>query len=135
MKVFDWIARIAAAAILLQTLYFKLLGFDESVFIFTELGVEPWGRIATRIFEFIAAVLLLTPRTVWIGCVLTVGLMVGAILSHLFVLGIEIQNDGGLLFALAVIVAICGTVSFFCHRSDIPFLIKSARIKRVRETD
>lgn len=135
MKVIDWIARIAAALILLQTLYFKFLGVDESVFIFSTLGVEPWGRIGTGVFELIAAVLLLIPRTVWIGCVLSVGLMGGAILSHLFVLGIEVDNDGGMLFALAVIVAICSFVSLFYHRSQIPFFSQLAEFKQVCKPD
>lgn len=110
MKIIDWIARLVAAGILLQTLYFKFLGAEESVYIFSQLGVEPWGRYATGVLELVAAGLLLVPRTAKIGCVLGLGLMAGAIGSHLFVLGIEVRGDGGLLFALALVVTVaCAT--------------------------
>lgn len=122
MKVFDWIVRVVAAAILLQTLYFKFLGAEESVFIFTELGVEPWGRIASGGFEMIAAVLMLIPRTAWLGCLMGLGVMMGAIASHILVLGIEVQGDGGFLFTLAVVVFVCSAAGLAMHRKDIPIL-------------
>src|SRR5512139_3690051 len=96
--------RITAAAILLQTLYFKFTGAEESVYIFSTLGAEPWGRLASGVMELITAGLLLTPGTAPIGGLLALGVMSGAILSHLTVLGIEIRGDGGLLFALAMLV-------------------------------
>lgn len=97
-----WVLRIAVAVILLQTLFFKFTASPESVYIFSELGAEPWGRIASGIVELVAALALLwTPTVVW-GALLAVGVMCGAILSHLTVLGIEVQGDGGTLFALAL---------------------------------
>ena len=105
--------RVVAAVILLQTLYFKFTGQPESVELFTKLGVEPWGRIGTGVMELIASILLLLPATVFIGATLGVGLMIGAITSHLLVLGIESQGDGGTLFSLAVIVLIlCITIQY-----------------------
>ena len=80
--------RIAGAAILLQTLYFKFTGHPESVILFTKLGVEPWGRIGTGFFELITGLLLLITPTVFFGAMIGVGLMFGAIGSHLFVIGI-----------------------------------------------
>lgn len=100
-----WAVRLVAAIILLQTLYFKFLGQPESVYIFSKLGVEPWGRIGSGIVELIASVLILIPRTSWIGAGLGLGVMAGAILSHLTILGIEVQGDGGYLFFLALAVA------------------------------
>jgi len=99
-----WGARLVAAIILLQTLYFKFLGQPESVYIFSTLGVEPWGRITSGVIELIASILLLIPRTSWIGAGLGVGVMAGAILAHLTILGIEVQGDGGYLFGLALVV-------------------------------
>lgn len=99
-----WLLRIVAAVILLQTLYFKFTAHPESVALFTKLGVEPWGRIGTGIIELIAGILLLLPATVFIGAFLGVGLMSGAILSHLTVIGIKSDNDGGQLFIMAIIV-------------------------------
>jgi len=122
MKVIDWIVRLVAAGILLQTLAFKFLGAEESVFIFSQLGVEPWGRIASGVVELVAAILILLPRTVWVGCLLALGVMAGAIFSHLFVLGIEVLDDGGLLFALAIVVSVSCIVSLLIHRSELPFV-------------
>ncbi|NUY80739.1 DoxX family protein [Flavobacterium sp. MAH-1] len=95
------------AVILLQTLWFKFSASPESVYIFSKMGMEPWGRIASGIVELIAAVLLIVPKTRWIGAGIGFGVMSGAILSHIFVLGIEVENDGGLLFLLALVTAVC----------------------------
>jgi len=97
------VLRVAAAVILLQTLYFKFTAQPESVELFTKLGVEPWGRIGTGVIELITGILLLIPATVFIGAFLGMGLMAGAILSHLTILGIQSQGDGGQLFMLAII--------------------------------
>lgn len=94
-----WAVRIVAAVILLQTLYFKFLAQPESVYIFSTLGVEPWGRIGSGVVELIASVLILIPRTSWIGAGIGLGVMAGAILSHLTILGIEVQGDGGPVFS------------------------------------
>jgi putative oxidoreductase len=102
--ILSWILRLIAAVILLQTLYFKFTGHPESVELFTKLGVEPWGRIGTGIIELVASILLLVPATVFIGALLGVGLMAGAIVSHLTVIGIESKGDGGQLFYLAITV-------------------------------
>jgi len=102
--------RILASVILLQTLFFKFTGAEESKFIFSTLGMEPWGRWLSGIAELIAAVLLLYSPTQALGALLSLGVITGAILSHLFVLGIVVQNDGGLLFALACIVFISSAI-------------------------
>lgn len=96
--------RLIAAAILLQTLYFKFTGAPESKFIFGTLGAEPWGRIFSGLVELVASILLLVPAAQIFGAIIGLGVMLGAILSHIFVLGIAIQGDGGLLFALACTV-------------------------------
>ena len=119
-RILSWICRITAAAILLQTLFFKFTGASESVYIFTQVGIEPWGRYATGTAELIAAILLLTPRYAWAGALLAVGLMSGAIASHLAVLGIVVKDDGGLLFGLAVTVLVAGIVTTFLHRRQVP---------------
>jgi putative oxidoreductase len=111
-NVIFWVLRIAAAAILLQTLFFKFTGHPESVALFTKLGVEPWGRIGTGIIELVTGILLLMPSTVFVGAFMGIGLMAGAILSHLTVLGIESKGDGGQLFMLAIIeLVICAIVA------------------------
>jgi putative oxidoreductase len=116
--IFSWLLRIAAAVILLQTLYFKFTGHPESVELFTKLGVEPWGRIGTGVIELIASILLLLPSTVFIGAALGVGLMAGAITSHLTVIGITSKGDGGQLFMLAIIVLICCGTVLLLHKQQ-----------------
>ena len=122
MLVVSWIVRMAAAVILLQTLYFKVTSAPESVYIFTKVGLEPWGRYASGAAELFAAVLLLFPRTAWAGALLAAGVMVGAIGSHLTKLGIVVQDDGGLLCALALAMFISALVTLFIHRRQIPFV-------------
>jgi putative oxidoreductase len=107
MKILLLALRWIAAGILLQTLFFKFTGAPESVYIFTTMGAEPWGRWGSGVAELIAAVLLLIPSTQKWGALLALGIMAGAIGSHLSVLGISVQGDGGLLFGMAVVVAIC----------------------------
>lgn len=102
-----WAARVIAAMIMLQTLYFKFKGEPESIYIFTTIGMEPWGRIGVGVMELIASALILLTATAWLGAGLALGLMVGAIGMHLTLLGIDVQGDGGYLFFLAVSVAAC----------------------------
>ena len=122
VKIISWVCRVTAAIILLQTLYFKFTGAPESVYIFTKIHMEPWGRYGTGIVELVASVLLLLPSFCWLGALLALGVMGGAILSHLTVLGIVVQNDGGLLFGLAITVAICSSIVLVLHRDRIPII-------------
>lgn len=117
-----WILRIIAAVILLQTLFFKFTDAPESIYIFETLGAEPMGRYGSGVLELITSILLLIPRYTWAGAVLGLGIMAGAIASHLFVLGIHIQGDGGLLFALGVTVFVCCLLLTWIHRKQIPVL-------------
>lgn len=114
-----WILRILPALILLQTLYFKFSGAEESVYIFSTLGMEPWGRIGTGVLELIASVLLLYPRTTVLGALLGAGLMGGAIFFHLTKLGIEVKGDGGQLFIYALLVLISCSILLFIRRKDL----------------
>ena len=122
MVIFQWILRLVAAIIMLQTLFFKFTAAPESVYIFTQLGMEPYGRIGIGIMELIASGLLLYPRTTGIGAVLGVGLMGGAILSHLTQLGINVQGDGGSLFALALITLVCCLCLVVLERKSLPII-------------
>lgn len=123
-NIFLWIARLAVAIILLQTLFFKFTAAPESVYIFTKLGAEPFGRIGSGVIELIAAILVLIPRTTVFGALIGAGTMLGAILSHLFILGIEVENDGGTLFILAMVTFFCCIFLLFQNRQRLPHLIK-----------
>jgi uncharacterized membrane protein YphA (DoxX/SURF4 family) len=116
----SWLLQLTVAGILLQTLFFKFTGAEESVYIFTTLGAEPWGRIGSGVIELIASMLLLVPALAPFGAIITMGVMAGAILSHLTVLGIEVNGDGGLLFGLALTAFIGSAIVLVIHRTQIP---------------
>lgn len=114
--------RIIVALILIQTLRFKFTAHPDSVFIFQKAGLEPYGRIGIGVLELIAGILLIIPKTVWIGATLTLGIISGAILMHLTKIGIEVNNDGGILFVTACTIFILSLIILFNHKKDISFL-------------
>ena len=114
------ILRIIPAVILLQTLFYKFSAAPESVYVFEQLGLEPWGRIGLGIVELIVAILILIPRTTWLGALLGIGIMFGAIFSHVTKLGIVVQNDGGTLFVLALVTFISCVILVWINRKQIP---------------
>lgn len=111
--------RLVAAFIMLQTLYFKFTAQPESVYIFTKVGIEPWGRIGTGVAELVASVLMLVPGTIVIGSVMAAGIMLGALATHLFILGLEVQGDGGQLVIYAVIVLVASIALLFIHAEQL----------------
>jgi len=122
--IFIWIVKLIAVIILVQTLFFKFTGAEESVYIFTKMGAEPLGRISSGIVELIASILILIPRTTLLGALMALGTITGAIFSHLFVLGIVVKDDGGTLFALAIITFICCGILIYNQKNKIPDLLK-----------
>ncbi|MBO6536556.1 MAG: DoxX family protein [Balneolaceae bacterium] len=127
VHIFYWILRLVAAFIMLQTLFFKFTGAPESIFIFETVGLEPFGRYSSGIAELVASILLLIPRTTWLGALIALGVMAGAIISHLTVLGIVVQDDGGTLFVMALIVFISSAILLWANRGDIPVIGSSLK--------
>ncbi|WP_055436504.1 DoxX family membrane protein [Lacinutrix algicola] len=113
--------RIIIALILIQTLRFKFTGHPDSIYIFEQVGMEPYGRIGIGILELIAGILLLIPKTVWIGASLTIGVIGGALFMHLTKLGIAVNEDGGILFFTALTTFILASIVLFYYKRDIPF--------------
>ena len=76
--------------------------------------------------ELVCVVLLLIPRTAALGAALTLATIAGAILTHLTSLGLEVVNpatgegDGGLLFGLAVAVAVGSLVVLAFRWRQLP---------------
>lgn len=130
--VITYAPRIIVAFILLQTLLFKFgIGGEEflkesqalfgtlSMAIFGTMDNEALIRIGTGILELLASVLILyRPLSVY-GAILGVGLMGGAILSHLFFLGIVVKGDGGQLFIMALIVLIASIKVLYDERDKL----------------
>ena len=124
-----WAARLVAALIMVQTLYFKFSGAEESIYIFTTVGMEPWGRIGIGVLELVASILLLITSVAWLGAGLALGLMLGAIGMHLTILGIEIRGDGGYLFILSVIVSVCSAFVLFKDKEKVMNLLSFLKPK------
>jgi len=125
----SWLLQLLVAGILLQTLFFKFTGAEESVYIFSTVGqfvhlpaFEPWGRIGSGLVELAASILLLLPATVSLGAILTIATMSGAIVSHLLVLGVEVKGDGGLLFGLALTAFSASAILLVLRRTQIPIV-------------
>jgi putative oxidoreductase len=125
----SWCLQSAVAAILLQTLFFKFTGAEESVYIFSTVGrfinvpgLEPWGRIGSGVVELVASLLLIVPATASVGAAVTLTVLAGAIMSHLLILGVEVKGDGGLLFGLALAAFVGSAVVLALRRAQLPVL-------------
>ena len=128
-KIADYALRLLIAAVLLQTLWFKFRAAPESVMIFSALHAEPWGRIAAGVTELIAAVLLIVPQAVVFGALLTICSMLGAVSAHVFVIGISVQNDGGLLLGLALLLLLAALALLILRRTEF-----AERLQQIRST-
>ena len=118
-KIILLLLRIIVVIILLQTLRYKFTAHSDSVYIFSKIGLEPYGRIGIGIIELLIGILLLIPKTVWLGSGLAVGVMGGAVLMHLTKLGIEINGDDGTLFYTAVFTCSISLLLLWMYREDI----------------
>ena len=125
IKYLERVSSIIAALIFLQTLFFKFTAAPESVYIFSQMGMEPYGRIGLGIIELVAALLLFFKRTSLLGAIIGLGVIIGAVFSHLFVLGIEVQGDGGGLFALALLVLAMCTITIILQRNKLSEFLHS----------
>lgn len=115
----SWLMQLVTAGILFQTLFFKFTAAPESVYIFSTLGMEPWGRIGSGVAELIACALLLISGLTIFGAALSVGVISGALMAHLTKLGIVVKDDGGLLFGLALVVFVCSLGILALRRAEI----------------
>jgi uncharacterized membrane protein YphA (DoxX/SURF4 family) len=122
-----WILKLIAAIIMLQTLFFKFSASEESVYIFSKLGIEPWGRIGSGIVELIASILILIPRTTAIGALLGLGVMSGALFSHFTKLGIVVKDDHGQLFIYALLVFISCLILLYLYRQQLLSLVTAKK--------
>ena len=125
--ILSWVLRIVSAVILLQTLFFKFTAAPESVYIFSKIGLEPFGRIGIGVGELIASVLILLNPTKILGALLAIGLMSGAIFFHLTVLGVVVMNDGGLLLTYAALVWIASSTVVILHKDELMRMVTQIR--------
>lgn len=112
----NFIIRFIVAVILLQSLYFKFSAHPQAVHIFSTLGVDPWGRYLLGGAELLIGLGLLIPKTAVLTLFSAIGLMIGAVMTHVFTpVGIVVEWDGnsdnGQLFAMAVTALVLSSVS------------------------
>lgn len=123
----SWILQVVVAITYLQTLFFKFSAHPDSIHIFSTLGLEPFGRIGIGIAELLVATLLLIPSLrVW-GALLSIGIIAGAIAAHLGPLGIEVNGDGGKVFALALLVLASSVALVVLHRDTVKTILQTWR--------
>lgn len=122
MKIFSVLLKLLISLIVGQTLFFKFSGAEESIYIFSTLKVEPWGRIALGTLELLSIILLWISRTTVYALILIFVMMCGAVASHLFILGIDIMGDGGELFILGMVTLLTSAVLLFTKREEIKTL-------------
>ena len=133
LSILSLVLRIGIAIIFIQTLYYKFTAHPDSVHIFSALGAEPFGRIGLGIIELITAILLLIPRTKLWGILIGLGIISGAIFSHLLVIGTEVKGDSGGLFLLAIIVMIASLILIFIHKDEFKKLVNSLKTKYLKK--
>jgi hypothetical protein len=115
IRLIPWAAQVVVALILAQTLFFKFTYASETQVIFADRGGRP-AATAVGLVELLCAILLLVPRTAALGAALALLVINGAIFTHVTSLGIQVvdpatgEGDGGLLFGLAVLVAVGSAV-------------------------
>src|SRR6266446_5660366 len=105
LNITRWVLQGLAAAAFLAAGGSKLAAAPAMVEMFGKLGAGQWFRYLTGAMEVIGAVALLVPRAAFYGAVLLVAVMVGAVVTHLAVLG------GSPIPALVLLV-IVGTVAW-----------------------
>ena len=125
-KYYSLFLRITVAIIYIQTLYFKFTAHPDSVYIFTKMGVEPFGRISLGVIELIISICILIPKTKYAAIVMSIVIVLGALMSHIFILGIIVNGDNGLLFSLACLIFLLSIILFIYHYEEIK--LKANRI-------
>ncbi|MFQ3576841.1 MAG: DoxX family protein [Cytophagales bacterium] len=123
-KIISIALRLTIALIFIQTLYFKFTAHPESVNIFAALNAEPYGRIGLGIAELITSILLFFNRTMIYALFSSIFIILGAIISHFMVLGINVMNDGGNLFLLAITVLLASLILLTMHRKMVFEVLK-----------
>ena len=110
-----------AAIVLLLASVLKFIGSPGDIEIFVRLDMEPTGRYMIAVIELVAALLLLSPFAA-LGSVIVVGVMCGAIIAHVTELGLVVNNDGGRLISMLVVVLLCAGYVLVSRRKELPLV-------------
>jgi putative oxidoreductase len=82
-----WATQIVVAGMFLFVGGLKLAGVPDMVGLFEAIGIGQWFRYLTGSIEVIAALLLLSPRLALFGALLAIPTMLGAVVTHVFIVG------------------------------------------------
>ena len=100
-----WVLQIGAAGMFLMVGFLKLSGNAQLVGLFEAIGLGQWFRYLTGTLEVAGAFLLLIPRTSGLSALMLAGVMVGAVVTHVFIVG------GSPLMAIILLV-VTGVVAW-----------------------
>ncbi|MCY4523506.1 MAG: DoxX family protein [Halobacteriovoraceae bacterium] len=117
-----WIFQIIAAVILVPVGMMKFANGETDIYIFTQLGMEPFGRYLIGVLEILSGILLLSRNLSACGGVLGIGVMCGAILAHVSALGFEVMEDGGMHIWILLIVSLSCLVVVFLRKKQLPLI-------------
>ena len=119
-KIISWILQLIVVVILGQTLFFKFTDAPETVELFGQLGMGPFGYKLIGLLELIACILLLIPGSVATGALLGWGVMTGAIIAHVTEIGFE--GEYGVLGSMAIAAWLLCIGIMYLNRTSIPVL-------------
>ena len=121
-KIVSWILQAVAAFILARAAYGKFTGMEMSLFVFERLEMGTSGRFTIGLIEAFAALLLLMPSVPQIGALLGFGTMMGALIAHTTVLGLDTNGDGGMMVAMMGVVVLATSTVMYIRRRDLPLI-------------
>ncbi len=121
VPLWHWAPRLIAAGVMAFVSYLKLTHNPADITLFTELGMEPAGRVIIGVVEGLCAILLLSPYSA-VGAVLTSAVMLGAIIAHATKLGLMVQGDGGQHVLLLALVMTSALAVAWVRRRELPLV-------------
>lgn len=137
-KLISPLLQLAVVAIMAVPTYNKLAGDITAIELFDDLGLGAYGRIATGIVELFIMVCMFIPRIVWVGALLGMGTMTGAILSHIYLGKYALDYGGGSdhggTMAMGILALFCCVALIALNETCIPIL-RDLRKKDLSEYD
>ena len=125
MKILLLLCQLVSAGIMGMAGFSKLMGAPGSIMIFTDLGMEPFGRFLIGGIELLAAILLLSKNARVGGALLTISVMLGAVLAHITRLGFTPGDDGGKLVMMLGVVLLTSGYVLYKERRRLPIIGKT----------
>lgn len=122
MKMISWLFQIVAAMILAKAAYGKFLALESSVYVFNALDMGASSRILIGVIESISTILLLTSTLPHLGALLGFGVMLGAIIAHGSVLGLQVNNDNGMMVMMMSSVIVSTMIVMYIRRRRLPLI-------------